>query len=165
MNRTILIGYGNTDRQDDGIAWHLLVALAERLGRPGPFTPEEGFPPSLDEPSLLFVLQLTPELAEIIAQSEQVCFIDAHTGTVPEDIQMTHLTSQFQSSIFTHHLTAQSCLALCLSLYKKEPQAVLLSVRGYEFSFSRQLSTRTQCLLPKAVDTLWSWLFPSLSQR
>ena len=29
---TLFIGYGNPDRQDDGVAWHVLTGIANQLG-------------------------------------------------------------------------------------------------------------------------------------
>ena len=31
MDKTLVIGYGNVDRQDDGAAWHILARLAKQL--------------------------------------------------------------------------------------------------------------------------------------
>lgn len=164
MDHTLIIGYGNIDRQDDGVAWHVLTQIAGLCGMPGPFDPGEGFPLDTGEatsetkPDLLYTLQLTPELAETIANYQRVCFVDAHTGAVPEEIHFARLNCQFQNSPFTHHLTPQSCLALSQALYGISPQAILVSIRGYEFGFSTQLSARTQALLPAAVDLIWQWL-------
>ncbi|MFM8321905.1 MAG: hypothetical protein ACKOC5_13410, partial [Chloroflexota bacterium] len=62
----LIVGYGNPDRQDDGLAWHVLCGIAGRLGRPIP-TIEEGFEPMGPDPHMLFVFQLTPEMAELVA--------------------------------------------------------------------------------------------------
>jgi Ni,Fe-hydrogenase maturation factor len=88
MQPTLIIGYGNFDRQDDGVAWHVLAEVARRLGCAVPLSPEEEFPPNGGKPDFIFELQLTPELAEAIAQYERVCFVDAHTGAVPHDVTL-----------------------------------------------------------------------------
>lgn len=157
MNRTLLIGYGNPDRQDDGVAWHILCALAKKLGYPAPSTYEDEFPANngLD---FAFFLQLTPEMAEDIAAYERVCFVDAHTGVIPLEVQMIPVESEFQRSPFTHHLTAQSLLSMCETLYNKKPEAALLSVRGYHFLFTRELSAETAALVPEAVRLIEAWL-------
>ena len=36
--------------------------------------------------------------------------------------------------------------------------AALLSVRGFQFLFSRQLSDETRVLVPEAVELIWEWL-------
>jgi len=156
-NRTLIIGYGNPDRQDDGVAWHILSALAVRLGLPAPDSYEDEFP-AHDRLDFAFHLQLTPEMAEDISAFGRVCFVDAHTGDVPTSVQMVTVHSEFQRSPFTHHLTPQSLLSMCETIYGRKPEAALLSVRGYQFGFDRQLSPRTAALLPEALDLIESWL-------
>ncbi|MGB8252811.1 MAG: hydrogenase maturation protease [Anaerolineaceae bacterium] len=162
--KSLILGYGNPDRQDDGVAWTIVQNLATRLSLT---------PPSPDEPvvadgnadlTLAVALQLLPEMAELVAGHERVCFVDAHTGRVPEDLSIEKLDAQFQSSPFTHHLTPQTCLSLAQSLYSKTPEGLLVSVRGYEFGFSNDLSPRTRALADQAVDHILSWLEGSALQ-
>jgi hydrogenase maturation protease len=157
LSRTLVIGFGNPDRQDDGVAWHVLHALATRLNLPAPDSYEDEFPRNelLD---FAFHLQLTPEMAEEIAEYQRVCFVDAHTGSVPVEVQMVPVQSQFQHSPFTHHLTAQSLLSMCQAIYGKTPNSTLLSIRGYRFEFERELSPETSALVPQAVDLIQKWL-------
>ena len=157
MNQTLVIGFGNPDRQDDGVAWHVLHALAVRLNLPAPDSYEDAFPPN-DRLDFDFTLQLTPEMAEEIAPYERVCFADAHTGSIAGQLQLVPVEVQFQHSPFTHHLTPQSLLSMCQTLYGKTPQAALLSVRGYQFEFERQLSLETAALVPEAVEMVLRWL-------
>jgi hydrogenase maturation protease len=158
LQNTLIIGYGNPDRQDDGAAWHIIVQLTERLGLPVPEAFEEGIEPTGGEVDFLFRLQLTPEIAEIVAGYQRVCFIDAHTGTIPEDVRLTPVEPQFQNSPFTHHLTPESCLSLAEALYGALPEAVLASVRGYDFQFSHELTPRTAQNVREAVEQILSWL-------
>lgn len=157
MKKFLLLGYGNPDREDDGVAWHILRALTVRMGLPVPDSYEDDFPED-SQVDFAFHLQLTPEMAEDIAQYEYVCFVDAHTGNIPEEVRMIEVESDFQKSPFTHHLTAQSLLSICETLYKTKPDSALLSVRGYQFLFSRVLSERTVALVPEAVDMAWAWM-------
>ena len=157
MNTTLLLGYGNPDRQDDGVAWHVMHTLALQLGLPASDSYEDEFPPN-DRLDLDFQLQLTPEMAEQLSRAERVCFVDAHTGSQTSDVQLVPLSTEFQHSPFTHHLTPQTLLALCQTLYSKTPQAFLLSVRGHRFEFERQLSPETQALVPEALKLLLEWL-------
>ena len=139
------------------MAWHVLHALAVRLNLPAPDSYEDEFPPN-DRLDFSFTLQLMPEMAEQIAAYERVCFVDAHTGNVVEEVQLAPLTGQFQHSPFTHHLTPQSLLSMCETLYEKTPTAVLVSVRGYHFEFERQLSSQTGRLVPEAVEIILEWI-------
>ena len=151
------MGYGNPDREDDGVAWHLLRALAIRLDLPSPSSYEDEFP-ELPGINFAFHLQLTPEMVEDIRAYEYVCFIDAHTGSIPEPVRLIDVASEFQASPFTHHLTPQSLLSMCETIYGAKPEAALLSVLGHRFLFSRQLSEGTAELVPQAVELIWDWM-------
>ncbi|MCL4269281.1 MAG: hydrogenase maturation protease [Anaerolineales bacterium] len=157
MKKTLIIGYGNPDREDDGVAWHILRALTVRLGLPAPDSYEDEFPQS-PQMDFAFHLQLTPEMAEDISAYDHVCFVDAHTGNIPEEVRLIDVVSDFQRSPFTHHLTPQSLLSICETLHQVKPDAALLSVRGYQFLFSRNLSEQTQSLVPEALEQIWEWL-------
>ena len=159
---TLVIGYGNPDRQDDGLAWHVLVNLAKRLGRPLPDGPEEGFLPENLNPDLWFVLQLTPEMASDFSRYERLCFVDAHTGDLPQEILLRPVEGSPAASAFTHHFTPASSLAIVQTLYHCHPEAVLLSLRGSVFGFSRELSAPASELVGPAVDLLLNWLGTSL---
>ena len=157
MNKLLIIGYGNPDREDDGVAWHILRALTIKLGLTSPQSYEDEFPESAGI-GFAFHLQLTPEMAEEISEYEYVCFVDAHTGSIPEPVRLISVESEFQASPFTHHLTPHSLLSMCETIYRKKPDAVLLSVLGHRFLFSRELSKETARLVPQAVELIWSWI-------
>jgi hydrogenase maturation protease len=157
LKRILLLGYGNPDREDDGVAWHILCAIAAKLGLEKPASYEEEFPQSAKF-DFAFQLQLTPEMAEEISTYEYVCFFDAHTGNIPEVVRLVEVESNFQRSPLTHHLTPQSLMSICETLYGRKPDAALVSVRGYHFRFSRDLSEETAVLVLRAVDLVWNWL-------
>lgn len=158
MKKTLIVGYGNPDRQDDGVSWHILARLAHRFGRDiSPDSVSEIPSSTIENPVFLFQLQLTPELAEELNEFERICFIDAHTGRIPEDLQIINITPEFQHSPFTHHMTPQTCLSLSKTLSGNVPEAVLVSVRGYEFGFSNRLSYKTNTLADQAVFFIWDW--------
>jgi hydrogenase maturation protease len=157
LKKSLIIGYGNPDREDDGVAWHILRALTIKLGLRSPESYEDEFP-EFEPINFAFYLQLTPEMAEDIKEYEYVCFVDAHTGNIPEPVRLIDVESEFQRSPFTHHLTPQSLLSMCETLYGRKPEAALLSVLGHRFLFSRQLSEETAVLVPQAVDLIWNWL-------
>jgi hydrogenase maturation protease len=157
LKKLLLIGYGNPDREDDGVAWHVLRALARKLGLLPPESYEDEFPESA-QIDFAFYLQLTPEMAEDVSAYQYVCFIDAHTGNIPEPVRLIDVESAFQNSPFTHHLTPQSLISMCETIYGKKPDAALLSVLGHRFLFTRELSQQTAELVPQAVDLLWDWM-------
>lgn len=157
LRKLLILGYGNPDREDDGVAWHVLRGLTIKLGLVPPESYEDEFPES-NVIVLDFQLQLTPEMAEEVARYPYVCFIDAHTGSIPEPVRLIAVESEFQNSPFTHHLTPQSLMSMCETIYGKQPDAALLSVLGHRFLFTRELSVETAELVPQAVRLIWEWL-------
>lgn len=155
---TIFLGYGNPDRQDDGLAWHILAGISKNLERSVPESWEDPFEITDAYPHLVFQLQLAPEMSETLAKYDNICFVDAHTGDIPNDIQFGQVGGEFQNSPFTHHMTAEACLSLTKSLYSVGPNAFLLSVRGYSFGFTQSLSPQTAFLTAIAVDRAIEWL-------
>ncbi len=101
----------------------------------------------------------------LISSYDRVLFVDAHTGRVPEEIHLSEVNSEYQTSPFTHHMTPATCVALSSTLFGKGPSASLVSIRGYEFGFSRNLSPATAALIPTAVDQILDWLDEGLSTR
>lgn len=153
---TLFIGYGNPDRQDDGVAWHVLSKIANRLGLETSPLWEDPLPSTLGT-EFAFHLQLTPEMAEDVSAYDRVCFIDAHTGNIPKNVQMAPISPEYQTSPFTHHLTPEMLLSMCTSLYNKTPEAILISARGYEFGFETELSPFTAALVNEAVERALGW--------
>ena len=150
MPKILVIGYGNPDREDDGVGWHVLQRLSDHFGSPvmaldgGAFEQEHN-------PQLVFVLQLTPEMAESVAEYDFVCFVDAHTGAYAEDVRLAPLKPGYQASPFTHHFSPESCLAIAQTLYGHAPAGLVVSVRGYKFGYSTELSAQTAPLAEVAA--------------
>jgi hydrogenase maturation protease len=157
MQKVLIIGYGNADREDDGVAWHILQALSTYYHSPI-IESDGGIFEAEHNPHLIFSLQLTPEMSEALTQYEQVCFIDAHTGAYAEEVRAEIITPNFQASPFTHHLTPESCLSLAQNLYGSAPQAMMVSARGYQFGYFTELSPQTARLVPIAAAKIIEWL-------
>lgn len=158
MKPTLIFAYGNFDREDDGVAWHIAKMLAQKYGQAFPDSPEGEFPIPDQYPHIRFDLQLFPELAEDLMNYDKVVFIDAHTGMVPDDLNIQELSPSFQNSPLTHHMTPQTVLEIARTLYKAEPQALLVSVRGFQFGFGRELSAQTAELAVQAEKEVEVWL-------
>jgi Ni,Fe-hydrogenase maturation factor len=185
MLKTLIIGYGNPDREDDGVAWHVLEKLAHQFDSPiatvdelalasqvtyssGETEADEGKGSLLSLAQrpvhLAFALQLTPEMAETLAQYKQVCFIDAHTGAYPEEIRVAPVEPGYQASPFTHHLTPESCLTLAETLSGHVPAGLMVSIRGYRFGYGVELSDQTAALVDEALVQIMNWINQSAVQ-
>jgi hydrogenase maturation protease len=158
MPDTLLLCYGNVDRMDDGLAWHVLAGVVSALGGPEPASPDEVDFFSVGSMDCLFTLQLTPEAAERVAHYRRVCFVDAHTGDLPQETALTEIQPAFANSPFTHHLTPAACLALAQALYGQAPQAIVASARGDAFGFARELSPGAARRVRVLVAGILAWL-------
>lgn len=165
QSKPLIIGYGNVDRQDDGLAWHILAKTAKLCGVESlldPYSDEKIETPAAD---FLFMLQLEPETAEIFAEYPRVCFVDACVYPPENGFKIETIYPEYQPSPMTHHMTPETCLAICESIFQKKPQAEILSVAAYEFDFSNALSNQTQAHLAPAVRALLDWIKNSSSLR
>ena len=152
MKRTLVAGFGNLYRRDDGVARFVVNALFERLGRPPLDSLDDGFE-DLGHPIDAVVLhQLVPELAETLADYERVIFVDAHVGaTIPEPLHEERLDVSFRVPFVSHNTHPSTVLALTQQLYDKAPEAVLISLLGHDFDFGEGLSPETAALVAPAV--------------
>lgn len=129
---TLIIGYGNSLRGDDGVG----VCAAERLR-------EAGF-------HAIGVHQLVPELAERIAGAARVIFIDADAGLAPGEVRVTSVEAA-KGGAFEHHVTPSSLLSLAVDVYGSAPPALLVGVGGESHDFGTELSPSAQEGVKKAV--------------
>lgn len=155
--KTLFIAYGNPDRQDDGVAWYILQRLAAVHGRQIEDYNLDFYDQLGNEPDFFFILQLIPELADLLVKYDRVCFIDAHVDDREGEILMQCLTPNYEPSTLSHHMTPQFLLDITQSYHRQSPAAILASVQGYKFSFIRSLTPQTQSLAEKVIDNLQHW--------
>lgn len=158
MVRTIVVGFGNIDRADDGVAYEVINALRQRLGQErlseGDTGLEELDNGARTEVDSIFLSQLMPEIMEVLIDYDQIIFVDAHVGTNTNDLNCIPVAPEYVSSTFTHHMTPASLLAFLQVLYNREPAGYIVSLRGYDFDFKRTLSHGTEGLVPAAVEEI-----------
>lgn len=158
ISKTLLIGYGNPDREDDGVAWHILRGVADFFGLIIPDTLDEDLIKVDDKLHFLFDLQLIPEMTYDMAEYSRICFVDAHTGALENDLNIQTLDRKFQNSPLTHHMTPQTILSILEQTFNHKPEAILVSVRGYQFGFENFLSPRTKKLADEAIKKISQWI-------
>jgi hydrogenase maturation protease len=154
MPRTLVIGFGNIDRADDGVAFFVINALRRRLGQRPLLEDETGLEELGAQVDSVFLSQLTPELLETLAGYPQVIFMDAHVYENVDALHCEPVSPEYTPSTFTHHLTPAAFLALLKTLYHREPAGQLVSIRGHDFDFHRDLSAETQALVEPAVEQI-----------
>jgi hydrogenase maturation protease len=150
--RSLVLGYGNVDRGDDGLGFHVVNELAHRFGHPD-VEPYSDFPdPLSDTVDVMFQRQLAPEMAEILSDYDQVIFVDAHTGIYEEEVRLAELEPGYVLSTLTHHLSPESLLAFTEVMSGRAPRGYLCSARGYSFDFSNELSERMKALAEEVLE-------------
>ncbi|HUJ09413.1 MAG TPA: hydrogenase maturation protease [Verrucomicrobiae bacterium] len=137
--KTLIFGYGNASRRDDGVGWFVIGQL-DKLG--------------LDGIELLNCHQLEVDHAEVISRFDNVIFVDATTPQSPRTITETVVQPRFQTHAVTHYLTPSDLLSLSDTLYGQVPRAILFSIRGCDFGFGMGLSSATEGWALEAVQRI-----------
>jgi hydrogenase maturation protease len=150
----LLFGYGNPDRGDDGAAFHIFLKLIDQADSNNLDILSAEVSELTPRTDIIFNFQLLPENAELVSKYEKVIFIDAHTGEIKDEIRYEKIAPEMKHSPFTHHFAPASCLALAKSITGYAPEAWLLSIRGYQFGFTEELSQQTSDLVDRAVQLL-----------
>ena len=127
--KTLILGYGNCSRRDDGVGWFIVERLAASAPRNVEF---------------LTAHQLEVDHAEVVSRFHNVMFVDAAVPQSPKPITETVVRPMFQSHAVAHYLTPSDVISLSDSLYGQVPRAILFSIRGCDFGFGAGLSTATE---------------------
>jgi hydrogenase maturation protease len=141
----LVIGYGNPQRGDDGVAWKVLDAL--RAAQPRP-----------DAPPLRLrrVHQLTPELAEVASRARAVIFVDARADAAPGTVTCEPVEAGAGSATLTHALSPQTVLLYAERLFGHVPRAAVVTVGGSSFDHGSELSPEALLAVPKAAQRVRS---------
>ena len=131
----LVIGYGNTLRQDDQ-AGPLVAEKIEALALPGVLA--------------VVAAQLSPEHAEAVAHARAVVFVDAQAGPAL-DIRLTPVRPGDSSQVTTHAAEPPTLLALARDVFGHAPPAWLLTIPAERFEFGTELSPLTTHGIAAAV--------------
>ena len=153
--RTLIIGYGNPSRQDDGVGLAVVNGLRARAGQRLLEEGEDGFDDLGTALDTLFLQQLSPELAETLIEYDRVVLVDAHFGIYPELVHRAELDPHVEAAIVSHHFKPGTLLALARQLYGRAPSGELVSVRGFAFDFTSELSPQTAEGVGQVIEELW----------
>jgi hydrogenase maturation protease len=156
MPRTLVIGFGNLDRGDDGAAFDVVNRLRRRLGRAPLDAEETGLDDRGGDTGAVFVPQLVPELALDVGGCDRLVFIDAHVPAEPRAIVCVAVQPEARlSSTLSHTLPAEGFLWLVQAVTGRAPESFQLSLRGQCFEPGRGLSPATAGLVEQAAAIAW----------
>ncbi len=138
FSETLIIGYGNTLRGDDGVGRYLADQIAV-----------------LNWPrcQVLSVHQLTPELAAAIAGVDQVIFIDAQSvdSQASPGLQIQPLHPTHNPEDLSHRSSPAALLTLAELLYNKNVKAWWVLIPAINFAYGETLSPVTQAAQLEAL--------------
>jgi hydrogenase maturation protease len=139
MTRALVIGCGNTLRGDDALGPRIAELLAEQ------------------EPQVAveIVAQLLPELAELVARSGLVVFVDARVDRAEQGVLCERLAPADRTQPWVGHLSdPRALLALSSELYGARPTAFLVSAPGCDFELGERLSKAAAHWVPVAAAAI-----------
>ena len=117
-HETLIIGYGNDLRSDDGAG----IRAAEMIaGRTKPASRSR----------VIITHQLTPDLADDIAAAEQVIFVDAYVARAPgAELRVEKVTADLAGSAraLGHHGDPAGLVRLADLLFGASPEAWLVEL-------------------------------------
>lgn len=137
----VIIGFGNTLREDDGFG----PAVVERLMKRGEVAGIELLAPST----------LTPELAPILAGSRSVIFVDASATLAPGEVTRCRIRADEEADVsLVHFLSPEALLVWTARLYGRVPDAELWLVGTQKTGLCEELTP----LVASKVDEFVLWL-------
>ncbi len=136
---TLVIGYGNSLRTDDGAGPCVAAAVA-----------------SWDIPGVVAVAvhQLTPELSEQLAIADLAIFVDARLATGGETVEVLPLETPEELGLHGHVCDPRSLLALARAIYGRTPRCWLITVPCTDFSLGEGLSITARKGVAQALERI-----------
>jgi len=60
----------------------------------------------------IMVHQLVPEVVPVVAHYQCVVFVDAHVGSIPDDVRVIRVQEEYRFHAVTHHMTPGMILSM-----------------------------------------------------
>ena len=134
----LVIGYGNTLRNDDGVGPRAVETL-ETL--------------ALQAVTTLSCALLTPELAEAVSRAHTVVFVDAAMDS-PQEVRLRKLAPADSSQMTAHAASPATILALARDVFGHAPEAWVLTIPATDLGVGERLSPLAESGLALAVQWL-----------
>jgi hydrogenase maturation protease len=129
----LVIGYGNPLRGDDGVGCVIAEELAKRICDPE------------SKIQVIACHQLNPELAEPIASTREVIFIDASVELKPGEVCVSAVApDRFSPAAFAHSMKPSALLATASELYGQAPPAKKIGIGAGSFDTGMTLTPKVR---------------------
>lgn len=136
---TLVIGYGNSLRSDDGIGQKTAIALSQM---------------KLKDLTAMAVDQLTPELVEKIREFEQIIFLDAEVNSDKIKVKEIEINTVENKQNWTHYFNPESLINLTSYLYQKIPKTWLITIPINNIELGEEISKEVQEEADKVIQYL-----------
>ncbi|MDD3876620.1 MAG: hydrogenase maturation protease [Bacteroidales bacterium] len=145
---TLIYGYGNPGRQDDGIGARFIELVEDWIEKE-----------NIADLSTDCNYQLNIEDSGVIADFDRVIFVDASVVEDVENYKIEKVEPNNATIEFTMHAVSTSYVVdLCRKIYDKTPEAYVLHVKAYEFDFKEELTPKAEKNLFEAFEFLKDFL-------
>jgi hydrogenase maturation protease len=145
VRASLILGYGNPLRSDDGVGYKAGCELESEL--------------CPAEVSIVAAHQLLPEHGELASRAARVLFLDASHEGVPGEIRCEAILRDpyFQPGTLTHDLHPSGVLELASRYFHAEPEAWLLTLTGADFELGESFSAAVAAAWPGYLDRIRAW--------
>ncbi|PKP20899.1 MAG: hydrogenase maturation protease [Bacteroidetes bacterium HGW-Bacteroidetes-21] len=148
MKKTLIYGYGNPGRMDDGLGarfTELIDTWIEAQNHTN-ITTDCNY-------------QLNIEDSALIADYDLVVFVDASIVAEVENFRLDKVEPNDATIEFTMHAVSTSYVVdLCRKIYGKTPEAYVLHIKAYEFDFKEELTPQAAENMLDALEFLKEFL-------
>jgi len=158
MVRNLIIGYGNPERRDDGVAYYVVNRLRRRLAQEPLAWEDDGLSGLGGQTDSVFMRQLVPELIETIVHYDRLVFVDAHVPADGPKLVCTRLDPDGGAPVFSHHLHPALLLGFLKAVWDKVPLSHLLTIQASRFDLERGLSVEAAALVEPAAELILEML-------
>jgi hydrogenase maturation protease len=151
--RVVVIGFGNSLRGDDALGPRVADELRRQIADP--------------RVEVISETALGVDLAASLAVATLAVFLDAALDGPPGGVVCRTLRpAEDTPAAAAHHLTPEELLGVTRTLYRRVPQACLLSVRGAVFDWadnelSTQVAAAVEPMIVRARTLIGEHLTPS----
>ncbi len=144
MKKTLIYGYGNPGRQDDGLGARFIELVDKWL--------EDQNIQNIETDCNY---QLNVEDAATISEYDKVIFVDASVVEEVDDYKLERIEPDNARIEFTMHaVSAAYIVDLCKKIYGKIPESYALHIKAYEFDFKEELTQKAKSNMLNALTFL-----------
>ena len=146
---TLLIGYGNALRSDDGVGPTVVELIRQSLG-----------PAFATSVTCRTDMQLTPELAPLIASVRRVIFVDASVAVPAGRVTIRRIAAQPTAACLGHQFSPPQILELARLAFGCVPQAWIVAVGVQSLAVGQGLTAAVEDTARRLAGHLRYHLLP-----